>query len=107
MKPGKRYGAPSPSPGGQASGEPGRGTGKAAPADAGQPDSRGNEESDEEVHVSARVEKVWIPHSSFVPPHRPDLGLLGSDGSEVHGWHPMLRYPSSYCGRQGIPFAFA
>ncbi len=41
-------------------------------------------------------ENVWMPHSSFVPPQRPDLGLFGSTGSAVQGWHPMLRYPSSY-----------
>ena len=64
---------------------------KTSATDPGQPDSGGNEESDEEVHFSTCVEKVCIPHSSFVPPHRPDLGLLGSDGRAVQGWHPMLK----------------
>src|SRR5258707_11533766 len=47
-----------------------------------------------------------MPPSSFVPPHRPDRGLFGSEGNDVHGWQPMLKYPSSYCGRDGISFAF-
>ncbi len=35
-------------------------------------------------------EKVWMPHSSFWPPHLPDRGLLGSLGIVVHGSQPML-----------------
>src|SRR6267378_2870986 len=48
------------------------------------------------VYASGCFENVWMPHSSFVPPQRPDLGLFGSTGSAVQGWHPILKYPSSY-----------
>src|SRR4030095_2650792 len=50
---------------------------------------------------------MWIPHSSFCPCQRPDLGSDGSSGSEVHGSQPMLVYPRSYSGSRGKSFAFA
>src|SRR5260370_25709484 len=76
-----------------------RGYCKAAAADSRQAHSQSDEEPKHEVDHSARSENVWIPHSSFLPFQRPDLGLLGSSGMAVHGWQPMLAYPSSYCGR--------
>jgi hypothetical protein len=33
---------------------------------------------------------MWIPHSSFCPPHRPDRSFDLSSGSDVHGSQPML-----------------
>jgi len=31
-----------------------------------------------------------MPHSTFLPDQRPDLGSPSLSGSDVHGWHPML-----------------
>src|SRR3954464_2532557 len=45
---------------------------------------------------SARFEIVWIPHSNFTPPHRPERRSAPSAGIAVQGAHPMLRYPRSY-----------
>src|SRR5882762_5666616 len=70
-----------------------RGYGKAPATDPRQSHSQSDEETYVEVDDSARSEKVWIPHSSFLPLQRPDLGLLGSSGMAVHGWQPMLEYP--------------
>jgi hypothetical protein len=33
---------------------------------------------------------MWIPHSNFWPLHRPERGLAGSSGNDVHGSQPML-----------------
>lgn len=33
---------------------------------------------------------TWIPHSNFSPCQRPERGLDGSIGSDVHGSQPML-----------------
>jgi hypothetical protein len=33
---------------------------------------------------------MWIPHSSFRPPHRPERSFEASVGSDVHGSQPML-----------------
>jgi hypothetical protein len=33
---------------------------------------------------------MWMPHSSFSPPQRPDRTFDGSAGIAVHGSHPML-----------------
>src|SRR2546423_11310446 len=52
--------------------------GKAPTADSRQSHSQSDEEPQKEVDHSARSEKVWIPHSSFLPLQRPDLGLPGS-----------------------------
>lgn len=55
-------------------------------------DSKANESHKAVYHCSLR-ENVWIPHSSFLPPQRPERGLFGSSGIAVQGWHPMLEYP--------------
>src|SRR6266849_1526333 len=76
-----------------------RRNGKTPTADSRQAHNQGDEKTQKEMHYSARSEKVWIPHSSFLPLQRPDLGFAGSTGIAVHGSQPMLRYPWSYCGR--------
>src|SRR6185369_11599898 len=43
-----------------------------------------------------------MPHSSFAPLQRPDLGSAPSAGIAVQGAQPMLRYPRSYNGRYSI-----
>src|ERR1700674_3463627 len=50
---------------------------------------------------------MWMPHSNFWPCHRPDRESDGSRGSDVHGSQPMLVYPSSYRGSNGMACAFA
>src|SRR6267143_3425073 len=76
-----------------------RGYCKTAAADPRHSHSQSDEEPKQYVDHSASSENVWIPHSSFLPLQRPDLGLFGSSGMAVHGSHPMLAYPSSYWGR--------
>src|SRR5580692_9480779 len=68
-----------------------RGHSKAPAADSGQPDDQGDHKSQEEIHPSVFSEKVWIPHSSFLPPQRPERASAPETGIAVHGSQPMLR----------------
>ena len=56
--------------------------------------------------ASAAARQCEIPHSNLEPPQRPERGLVGSDGTVVQGSQPILRYPSAYWGRSGIPFVW-
>jgi len=73
-----------------------RGYCKAPPADPVSPTAKAMKEPKHEVDHSARSENCVDSTFQFLPFQRPDLGLLGSSGMAVHGWQPMLAYPSSY-----------
>ena len=68
-----------------------RGNREAAAADAGEAHRQRNEKSNDELHQSTRFESVWMPHSSFAPPQRPERGSAPSSGIAVQGSQPMLR----------------
>src|SRR6266403_2561948 len=68
-------------------------------ADPGEAHGESDEKTQNKVRHSVFSEKVWIPHSSFLPLQRPERGFAGSSGIAVQGSQPMLEYPRSYCGR--------
>ena len=39
--------------------------------------------------IQAFSVKVWMPHSSLLPPQRPLRGSAPAAGMAVHGWQPM------------------
>src|SRR5262249_40318612 len=64
--------------------------GETTSANPGQAHGQRNGKSKREGNHGERSENVGMPHSSFLPPQRPERGLFGSSGSEVHGSQPML-----------------
>src|SRR5690242_7918121 len=70
-----------------------RGRSEAASTNCRKADGKRDHEADQDfqMHHSARLENVWMPHSSLAPPQRPERGSAPSCGTAVQGWQPMLR----------------
>jgi len=88
---GKQKSRPTASPAVSRREAPGRRHGETSAANTCQSDRESNEESNQVMHHCPVPEKVWMPHSNFLPPQRPERGFFGSSGIAVQGSQPMLR----------------